>query len=79
MYSPHSGPTSLISSFPSLILLAGAWFVHSTDGGKSWTPDSLTLRGFYALGISMVNPNVGFAAVDNLITQTSSVAKYSEL
>jgi len=56
-----------------------AWFVHSTDGGKTWTPDASLLRGYYALGISAVSPNVAFAAVDNLITQSSGIAKYSNL
>jgi len=53
-----------------------AWFIHTTDGGKTWTADSTILRGYYALGVSMVNANIGYAAVDNLITQESGIAKY---
>lgn len=53
-----------------------AWFVHSSDGGKTWTPDTTVLHAYYALGISTVGANVAYAAVDNLLTQESGIAKY---
>jgi len=53
-----------------------AWFVHSVDGGKTWQPDSTLLKGYYALGVTMVSPTVGYAAVDNLVTQIAGIAKY---
>ncbi len=53
-------------------------FVHSTDGGQTWAINGgQDMAGFYALALSMVDNNTGYAAVDNVITQETSVAKYS--
>merc|ERR1711907_654521 len=53
-----------------------AWFVETTDGGKTWDPLKHQLFGYYALGLDVVNENIAYAAIDNLLTQTSGVAKY---
>eukprot|EP00053_Salpingoeca_punica_P024749 m.14551 g.14551 ORF g.14551 m.14551 type:complete len:385 (+) comp7155_c0_seq2:65-1219(+) len=54
-----------------------AWFLLSTDGGQTWAQGSKPLPGYMAFSLSMVNGNLGFASVDNLITQTAGVAKFS--
>ncbi|EDQ87226.1 uncharacterized protein MONBRDRAFT_38017 [Monosiga brevicollis MX1] len=54
-----------------------AWFVKTTDGGKTWDPLSHQIFGYYAMGLDVVNENVAYAAVDNLLTQTSGVAKFT--
>jgi len=54
-----------------------AWFLHSTDNGKTWSFKQNPILGWYALALDMVSGSVGYAAVDNLITQSSGIAKYS--
>lgn len=53
-----------------------AWFLQSTDGGKTWEHNVKPIFGYYGFGLSMVDADHGFAAVDDLITQMSGVAKY---
>jgi photosystem II stability/assembly factor-like uncharacterized protein len=54
-----------------------AWFVKSTDGGKTWDTTSHTLSGYYAMALEVVSTSVAYASVDNLVTQESGVAKYT--
>ena len=54
-----------------------AWFVETLDGGKTWNPLTHQIFGYYALGLDVVNDKLAYAAVDNLLTQTSGVAKYT--
>jgi photosystem II stability/assembly factor-like uncharacterized protein len=54
-----------------------AWFVETTDGGQTWDATKHELNGFYALGLDVRSPTLAYAAIDNLITQTSGVAKYT--
>jgi photosystem II stability/assembly factor-like uncharacterized protein len=54
-----------------------AWFVKTTDGGKTWDPLSHQIFGYYVFDINVVDENSAYAAVDNLLTQMSGVAKYS--
>ena len=56
-----------------------AWFVVSEDGGRTWDAEKHTIPGYYALGLDVVSDKIAYAAVDNLITQTSGVAKYLDL
>lgn len=56
-----------------------AWFLVTNDGGHTWDAETHTIGGYYALGLDVVNNKVAYAAVDNLITQTSGVAKYFSL
>ncbi|EGD79233.1 hypothetical protein PTSG_09954 [Salpingoeca rosetta] len=56
-----------------------AWFVVTNDGGRTWDAQTHTIPGYYALGLDVVSEKVAYAAVDNLITQTSGVAKYFAL
>lgn len=58
------------------VFAPNAWFVVTTDGGRTWDAETHTLPGYYALGLDVVNEKVAYAAVDNLITQSSGVAKY---
>eukprot|EP00039_Didymoeca_costata_P017967 m.331551 g.331551 ORF g.331551 m.331551 type:complete len:417 (-) comp16753_c0_seq1:51-1301(-) len=53
-------------------------YVHTVDGGKTWTqveanPDT---RGYACLGLDMISPTVGYAAVDNVGRQQAGVAKF---
>eukprot|EP00048_Salpingoeca_helianthica_P014461 m.221809 g.221809 ORF g.221809 m.221809 type:complete len:410 (+) comp15890_c1_seq1:57-1286(+) len=62
---------SKIANFPS------AMWVHSSDGGKTWTtsiPDHLL--GTAAMSISMVSPSIGYSSLINSVTQQSDIAKY---
>lgn len=54
-----------------------AWFVETTDGGNTWNAAKNVLPGYYALGVDVIDATTGYAAVDNLITQASGVAKWS--
>ena len=53
-----------------------AWFVHSSDGGKTWAADATLLKGFYGLGVTMLSPTLGFAAMVDANTQTAGLAKF---
>jgi len=62
---------SKIGNFPS------AMWVHSSDGGKTWTTDTPAhLLGTAAMSISMVSPSIGYSSLINSITQQSDIAKY---
>ena len=37
------------------------------------------LPGYYALAVDVVNEKIAYAAVDNVITQQSGVAKYTSM
>lgn len=54
-------------------------FLHTTDSGATWTEveANADLQGSVALGLDMINEEIGYAAVDNVGRQTASVAKYS--
>jgi hypothetical protein len=54
-------------------------FLYSNDAGHSWTPatENPNLKGTICLALDMISKDVGFAAVDNTLTQQSGVAKYS--
>jgi photosystem II stability/assembly factor-like uncharacterized protein len=56
-----------------------AWFIETKDGGKTWDAQKHELPGYYALGLDVVNENLAYAAIDNLITQSSSVAKWLQV
>ena len=63
----------------SIGLFTKPMFLHTTDGGASWTnvPGNADLAGSICLGLDMISPTVGYAAVDNVGRQTASVAKFS--
>ena len=54
-----------------------AWFVETKDGGKSWNPQAHVLPGYYAMALNVVGTQVAYAAIDNVVTQTSGVAKWT--
>jgi hypothetical protein len=57
--------------------LIGAQFLHSLDGGNTWTQATTKpLEGFSPLGLSVLPDGTAFAALDNTITQTSAIAVY---
>jgi hypothetical protein len=57
--------------------LIGAQFLHSLDGGNTWTQATTKpLQGFSPLGLSVLPDGTAFAALDNTITQTSAIAVY---
>eukprot|EP00051_Salpingoeca_urceolata_P027783 m.483263 g.483263 ORF g.483263 m.483263 type:complete len:383 (+) comp22851_c0_seq1:121-1269(+) len=54
-----------------------AWFLHSTDGGATWQHSVTPMLGFIALGFDFVDPGCGYAVIENVITQTAAIAKYT--
>jgi len=42
-----------------------AWFVETTDGGKTWDAQAHELPGYYTLGLDVVDEKIAYAAVDN--------------
>ena len=57
--------------------MIGAQFLHSLDGGNTWTQATTKpLEGFSPLGLSVLPDGTAFAALDNTITQTSAIAVY---
>lgn len=55
---------------------SNGWFLHSVDGGNTWTYHQKPIPGTMVLALDMVDTTCGYAAVDNTITQASSIAKY---
>lgn len=53
-----------------------AWFLSTNDGGRTWQHNTKELYGYYAFGLSVLSDSAAFAAVDDLITQSSGVAAY---
>jgi len=56
---------------------ANGWFVHSTDGGRTWLADPNLLHNYYAFGVDMLSTTEGFASVGNIAKQVSGLAKFS--
>eukprot|EP00054_Salpingoeca_dolichothecata_P031384 m.263347 g.263347 ORF g.263347 m.263347 type:complete len:503 (+) comp26885_c0_seq1:88-1596(+) len=52
-----------------------AWFLHSTDGGRTWSFHQKPILGYLVLAMDFIG-TTGYAAMDNPITQESSIAKY---
>jgi hypothetical protein len=62
-----------ISLFPAPL------FWHSTDGGKTWVEEAANadVAGSICLGMDMKSADIGYAALDNIGTQSAGVGKYS--
>jgi len=58
-------------------VLPKAWFVETTDGGKTWKADTHVIPNYYALEINVASGTTAFAAIDNVLTQSSGVAKWT--
>lgn len=58
------------------VVAPAGWFLHSLDGGKTWNHAAATLLGRIALSLSLVDNRTAYTAVDDVVTQTSGVAKY---
>jgi len=58
------------------VLYPSAWFLQSSDGGMTWTNSTTRIAGYYAMGLSVVDPTHAFAALLNPITQESAIAAY---
>jgi len=57
--------------------IPNAWFLHSVDGGNTWTFHQKPIPGSMVLSLDMVDPNIGYAALDNTVLQKSEIAKYT--
>jgi len=58
-------------------IFPSTWFLYTNDGGKTWNQDPTILPGYYAMGLSVVDPTHAFSALLNPITQESSIAAYA--
>jgi len=57
-------------------LAPSAWFLYSGDGGLTWTHGTPPIADYYAIGLSFVDPTHAFAAMLDVITQSSAIAAY---
>jgi len=53
-------------------------FLHSTDAGATWeqVPGHPDTKNHICLGIDMLTPTDGYAALDDVTTQTAGIGKY---
>ena len=58
-------------------LYPSAWFLYSSDGGITWSHGIPPIAGYYAMGLSFVDPTHAFASMVNTITQESAIAAYN--
>jgi len=58
------------------VIEPSAWFLHSTDGGKTWQEAPVSMKGYYAMSVSVVDASHVFSSLLNPITQEAAVAAY---